>query len=232
MVKCCATSCGIAATLIAGMAYCTYMGNRTKLVQDYMHTLSADQRQIYAKIVEERRGIYLRGFGLGLFLSALLLGIHHQYLTMSRAVLLSPKSDWMVLHFENKSDSANHSTNNHSDAANWLRVYRGMQVNYHVGLVLGIAGTVLLSNAFYSKNWIKPNQQTIQPTNNPTNKQSNQQAKPTNKPMNNNDTSYYYYNDVKFTGSAIESPSDVVTTLLYIALLIMLAMGEINPNHE
>jgi hypothetical protein len=50
--------------------------------------------------------------------------------------------------------------------------------------------------------------------------------------MNNNDTSYYYYNDVKFTGSAIESPSDVVTTLLYIALLIMLAMGEINPNHE
>jgi hypothetical protein len=48
----------------------------------------------------------------------------------------------MVLHFKN----------NTQDAANWLRVYRGMQVNYHVGLVLGIAGTVLLSNAFYSKN--------------------------------------------------------------------------------
>jgi hypothetical protein len=186
MVKCCATSCGIAATLIAGMAYCTYMGNRTKLVQDYVQTLTEDQQQIYAKIVAERRGIYLRGFGWGLLLSALLLGIHHQYLTMSRTVLLcnvaaitlatnyfyymlSPKSDWMVLHFKNKSDSANHSTNNHStnnhstnnhstnnhstnnhsDAANWLRVYRGMQVNYHVGLVLGIAGTVLLSNAFY-----------------------------------------------------------------------------------
>jgi len=162
MVKCCATSCGIAATLIAGMAYCTYMGNRTKLVQDYMQTLTEDQKQIYAKIVEERRGIYLRGFGWGLLLSAILLGIHHQYLTMSRTVLLcnvaaitlatnyfyymlSPKSDWMVLHFKN-------NNNNNNDAANWLRVYRGMQVNYHVGLVLGIAGTVLLSNAFYSKN--------------------------------------------------------------------------------
>ena len=161
MVKCCATSCGIAATLIAGMAYCTYMGNRTKLVQDYMQTLTEDQKQIYAKIVEERRGIYLRGFGWGLLLSAILLGIHHQYLTMSRTVLLcnvaaitlatnyfyymlSPKSDWMVLHFKND--------DNNNDAANWLRVYRGMQVNYHVGLVLGIAGTVLLSNAFYSKN--------------------------------------------------------------------------------
>ena len=167
-MKCCTTSCGIAATLLAGMAYCTYMGNRTKLVQDYVRTLTPDQQQTYAKIVEERRGIYLRGFGWGLLLSALLLGIHHQYLTMSRTVLLcnvaaltlatnyfyyilSPKSDWMVLHFKAKSDAANEDAAN-EDAANWLRVYRGMQVNYHVGLVLGIAGTVLLSNAFYSKN--------------------------------------------------------------------------------
>ena len=159
MVKCCATSCGIAATLLAGMAYCTYTGTRTELVQDYMRTLTPDQQQTYAKIVKERCGIYLRGFGWGLLLSAILLSIHHQYMTMSRAGLLcsvaaitlatnyfyyilSPKSDWMVLHFKN----------NTQDAANWLRVYRGMQVNYHAGLVLGIAGTVLLSNAFYSKN--------------------------------------------------------------------------------
>ena len=179
MVKCCPTSCGIAATLITGMAYCTYMGNRSQLVTDYMRTLTPDQQQTYARIVDERRGIYLRGFGWGLLLSALLLGIHHQYLTMSRAALLcsvaaitlatnyfyyvlSPKSDWMVLHFKNNNNSNNNpnnpnnnnnnNPNNNSDAANWLRVYRGMQVNYHVGLVLGIAGTVLLSNAFYSKN--------------------------------------------------------------------------------
>jgi hypothetical protein len=157
-MKCCATSCGIAATLIAGMAYCTYMGNRSQLVKDYMRTLTEHQQQAYARIVEERRGIYLRGFGWGLLLSAVLLGIHHQYATMPRAALLcsvaaitlatnyfyyvlSPKSDWMVLHFNQK-----------QDAGNWLRVYRGMQVNYHVGLVLGIAGTILLGNAFYSKN--------------------------------------------------------------------------------
>ena len=142
------------------MAYCTYMGNRSELVKNYMRSLTPDQQQTYAKIVDERRGIYLRGFGWGLLLSALLLGVHHQYAGMSRAGLLctvaaitlatnyfyyvlSPKSDWMVLHF---------NTQNNNDAANWLRVYRGMQVNYHVGLVLGIAGTVLLSNAFYSKN--------------------------------------------------------------------------------
>ena len=160
MVKCCPTSCGIAATLITGMAYCTYMGNRSQLVTDYMRTLTPDQQQTYARIVDERRGIYLRGFGWGLLLSALLLGIHHQYLTMSRAALLcsvaaitlatnyfyyvlSPKSDWMVLHL---------NPHQKQDAANWLRVYRGMQVNYHVGPVLGIAGTILLGNAFYCKN--------------------------------------------------------------------------------
>ena len=162
-MKCCTTSCGIAATLIAGMAYCTYMGNRSQLVNDYMRTLTPDQQQAYAKITKERRDIYLRGFGLGLLLSAVMLGIHHQYATMSRSALLcsvaaitlatnyfyyvlSPKSDWMVLHFKTNPNNPN------NDAANWLRVYRGMQVNYHVGLILGIAGTVLLSNAFYSKN--------------------------------------------------------------------------------
>ena len=39
----------------------------------------------------------------------------------------------------------------------------------------------------------------------------------------NNDT--VYYNDVKFTGRAIESPDDVITTLIYFALLVMMAMN-------
>jgi hypothetical protein len=39
-----------------------------------------------------------------------------------------------------------------------------MQVNYHVGLILGIAGTILLSNAFYSKNWINWMNPKINPT--------------------------------------------------------------------
>jgi hypothetical protein len=39
----------------------------------------------------------------------------------------------------------------------------------------------------------------------------------------NNDT--IYHNDVKFTGRAIDSPDDVITTLLYFAVLIMMAMN-------
>ena len=55
------------------------------------------------------------------------------------------------------------------------------------------------------------------------------QTKPTNmnhNNMNHNMTSdYYFHNNVKFTGSAIESPSDVMTTLIYLLMLIMMALN-------
>jgi hypothetical protein len=43
----------------------------------------------------------------------------------------------------------------------------------------------------------------------------------------NNETSYHYdyHNNVKFTGRAIDSPDDVITTLMHFALLIMMAMN-------
>jgi len=38
-------------------------------------------------------------------------------------------------------------------------------------------------------------------------------------------TSDYYYNNVKFTGSAFESPDNAMTTLIYFAVWAMLAMN-------
>ena len=39
----------------------------------------------------------------------------------------------------------------------------------------------------------------------------------------NNET--IYYNNVKFTGRAIDSPGEVITTLLYFAVLILMALN-------
>ena len=47
--------------------------------------------------------------------------------------------------------------------------------------------------------------------------------KPTN--MNHTMTSDYYYNNVKFAGSAVEQSGDVMTVLLYFALLGMMALN-------
>jgi len=53
--------------------------------------------------------------------------------------ILSPKSDWMVLHLKSAEE-----TNA------WLTVYRTMQYNYHVGLVMGILAVVAFGNALCS----------------------------------------------------------------------------------
>jgi len=47
-------------------------------------------------------------------------------------------------------------------------------------------------------------------------------------------TSDYYYNNVKFTGSAFESADTGTATLLYLILLVMMGMnaiGAINGHH-
>ena len=47
--------------------------------------------------------------------------------------------------------------------------------------------------------------------------------------MNNLTSDYYHnhnhYNNVKFTGRAIDSPDEVITTLLYFAVLILMAIN-------
>ena len=42
---------------------------------------------------------------------------------------------------------------------------------------------------------------------------------------NNMTSDYYFHNNVKFTGSAVEQSGDVMTVLLYFALLIMMMMN-------
>ena len=41
----------------------------------------------------------------------------------------------------------------------------------------------------------------------------------------NNMTSDYYHNNVKFTGRVVESPDEVITTLIYFAVLVMMALN-------
>jgi hypothetical protein len=51
--------------------------------------------------------------------------------------MLSPKSDWILNHMNTK-----------EEIKAWLLMYREMQFNYHMGLVLGIIGVGILAFAF------------------------------------------------------------------------------------
>ena len=50
--------------------------------------------------------------------------------------ILAPKTDWMVLHLKSVEEKEA-----------WLKVYRTMQYNYHMGLVLGILAVVAMGNS-------------------------------------------------------------------------------------
>lgn len=152
----CALSCSISAIFIIGMIYFYNMTGKSEIVKHYKATLSSDLQKRYDKISQERLMICYQGYALGVILS---LGIIFYNLKIKGAkmntttlvctviatafvsnyfyYMLHPKSDWMLNHLQNK-----------EEIKAWLLMYREMQYNYHMGLVLGIIAVGILGFAF------------------------------------------------------------------------------------
>ena len=152
----CALSCSISAIFIIGMIYFYNMTDKSKIVKHYKTSLSSDLQKRYDKISQERLMIGYQGYALGIILS---LGIIFYNLKIKGSkmntttlvctviatafvtnyfyYMLHPKSDWMLNHLQNK-----------EEIKAWLLMYREMQYNYHMGLVLGIIGVGILAFAF------------------------------------------------------------------------------------
>ena len=153
----CAISCTISAVFIIGMIYFYYMTDKSEIVKEYKSKLPTDLQKRYEKISQERLTIsyygYFYGFILSLFLIFYNIRIKKEKLSTWAIVclvmatsfvtnyfyyMLSPKSDWMLNH-----------TNNSEQVKAWLQMYREMQYNYHMGIVLGIVGVGVLALAFH-----------------------------------------------------------------------------------
>jgi len=152
----CAVSCMISAIFVIGMVYFYNLTDKSVVVKHYKSTLSSDLQKRYEKITKERADISYQGYALGAVLS---LGIIFYNLKIKGAkmnisalvctvlatafvanyfyYILSPKSDWMLDHLQNK-----------EEVKAWLLMYREMQFNYHTGLVLGIIAVGFLAFAF------------------------------------------------------------------------------------
>jgi hypothetical protein len=152
----CAVSCMISAIFVIGMIYFYNLTDKSTIVKHYKSSLSSDLQRRYEKISEERTNISYQGYALGVILSLGIifynLKIKGGKLTTSALVctviatafvtnyfyyILSPKSDWMLNHLQNK-----------EEIKAWLLMYREMQFNYHLGLVLGIIAVGILAFAF------------------------------------------------------------------------------------
>ena len=152
----CAVSCMISVIFIIGMIYFYNLTDKSTIVKYYKASLSSDLQKRYEKISKERTNISYQGYILGVILS---LGIIFYNLKIKKERLntaslvcivvatafvtnyfyymLSPKSDWMLDHLQNK-----------EEIKAWLLMYREMQYNYHMGLVLGIVAVGILAFAF------------------------------------------------------------------------------------
>jgi hypothetical protein len=154
----CSISCSISLIFIIGMIYFYNATTKSKIVKYYKKTMSKALQDRYDRIANERRMISYYGYGIGLILSLVIIFYNMKltrrnmnnmslicvvlstsFLTNYFYYMLSPKTDWMLNHVNNKEQTRA-----------WLLMYRDMQYNYHCGLVLGIIATGVLAFAFRS----------------------------------------------------------------------------------
>ena len=152
----CGITCSIAVMFLIANLYVTFTADKIKQKQDFYNTLSEDKIAKYEGIINERRTIYLKGYGLGLILAFIFLFLYENFgLNDKKKVLnkvcfiggitllvnyfyymLSPKTDYMILHL-----------NEESQRKAWLNINKTMQFNYHIGLLLGIIASMVLAYA-------------------------------------------------------------------------------------
>jgi hypothetical protein len=148
----CSTSFAIAIIFIFASIYLAFNVDKTNISNAFLSTLSEQQQKKYKNITEERKNIYFNGFIIGFIISLFLVILNaflpskalfkltNKYQVASFTAgttllstyfyyILAPKSDYMVMHLDNKTQKKE-----------WLNIYKTMQFNYHAGLALGIIG--------------------------------------------------------------------------------------------
>jgi uncharacterized membrane protein YkgB len=152
----CTTSCIVAGTFVISSIFVSLRVDKSTLKDPLFQLLSNENKQRYVTIANERKNIYLKGFGLGFIISIFALFVlnNNKMFKVNKLVnicfvlatsfsvnyffyILHPKSDYMVLHL--KDDEEKQA---------WLDIYKTMQFNYHLGFALGLVGMIFVGNSF------------------------------------------------------------------------------------
>ena len=152
----CALSCMISLIFIIGMIYFYNMTDKSIIVKHYKEKMPSNLQNRYDKISEERKRISMTGYALGFVLSLFIIFynmnlkggklnntsivcivVATSFLTNYFFYMLHPKSKWMLNYLNDK-----------EQVKAWLQMYRTMQFNYHLGLVMGIIGVGIFAFAF------------------------------------------------------------------------------------
>ena len=163
MLQNCLINCSVGIVFLMANIFCMFSVDKYSIKQDFFNSLDANLKAKYIKIIEERRRIYYRGFVMGILLSILSVGLMYNqnkkisnktiicttlgitFLTNYFYYILSPKSDWMVLHLNSK-----------YQREEWLKIYRTMSVRFHLGFLLGLLAVSFLSGGSCSYLKMRP----------------------------------------------------------------------------
>lgn len=152
----CLISCLVSCIFIIGMIFFYNFSDKSEIIKHFKSTLSSDLQKRYDKIKEERMKISYQGYALGVLISLgvmfynlklkgnkinnislICTVISITFITNYFYYILHKKSDWMLNHMHNQ-----------EEVKSWLIMYREMQFNYHLGLVLGIIAVGIFAFAF------------------------------------------------------------------------------------
>jgi hypothetical protein len=134
------------------MLFWIFMVDKSAIVKPFLDSLDDDLKEKYYKIGNERKAIYLKGYSIGFIISLAVIYLKFlnkisfdsisvvcltgaiTFFTSYFYYILSPKSDHMIKYL-----------NNRNQRELWLDVYKKMQLNYHVGVGLGLICVMYLS---------------------------------------------------------------------------------------
>ena len=156
----CNISCFIAIIFLTANIYCMLCIGCDKNKNQFKSLLDENQMIMYEKITIERRNLYFQGYGLGIIISFIFLFSYKMIPNSSTNkkmpywsivciigaislvvnyfyYILSPKSSYMIEHLKNSQQNKA-----------WLKIYRMMQIKYHVGLIFGIIAVMFFAYAF------------------------------------------------------------------------------------
>lgn len=158
----CPKYCTIAIVFFIGMIYMSFAVDKCAITRRFMENLNEIQEERYRSIISERRNIYLSGYILGLAMSAIVIvGMMNcinkfqmlcltgsiTFLTAYFYYMLSPKQDLMVVYLDNR-----------MQRMEWQKIYKKMQFNYHVGLLLGVIAAILFTMSIGDKDKMNTNE--------------------------------------------------------------------------
>lgn len=147
------THCGISSGFLMTSVFMMLFAKGSN---EFEKKLSSDKKEVYNKVITERRNVWLIATVAGVIASL----VYHYYFNEGNkssllactntfiffmvqyfVYILMPKKNWMLNHLEKKEEI---------DA--WLEKYKSMSRTWHLGIVFGIVGYLILQLYIVKKN--------------------------------------------------------------------------------